>query len=650
MATTNVNTDANRLKTLQDKWLGGSRAALNLQDKIWWGASTITPTVTSTPTVNQDGATVFSHTIDIPEPEKVVIGWDSTSPTPTGWNDKNYNWQTFTSTTKSSTPTIESSLTDTSWGWTPWSSTSIWGSPSTTTKSSDKATQTENTTNNVVTEATAQYDRNKITDRNQYENQRLAYEAAAMETDTELKRFQLEREKLAKDEQDRINKKAEEDAANLKVLQDKERIANEASVASAQAKADAEERELQIANDIELQKSNVAFAKLWLNLSTAAATQAQQIYTTWVYNLSKLKTENAFKMANLQVEVAKVEFDHTTKINDIINKSSEDSYKIRKTLSDEVHSIKNSITSNRLERQQRIDETIDNYQKAIYENQNNVVDGISKANDALNKQVQGYYTTLKTKEAYNQEKIDTFVMNGSWYQMTPYKQNEYERSAWLPNWTISRKITGIIGSQIYKQAQELTWLKGITFSSWTYSLMISEAQNLTQSWVPFETAINQVISKYISESPEYQNALAKQRKDATIKASGWGGGASYWTAQPKEVYVDGKLQIVQFLPWTKWNVGKYVYNDGTPVTWPISDGGGGASYWTAQPKEVYVDGKLQVVQFLPWTKWNVGKYVNNDGTPVTWTISDVWENTADKKLSLSESIKAALAAKKTPTK
>jgi len=304
-------------------------------------------------------------------------------------------------------------------------------------------------------------------------------------------------------------------------------------------------------------------------------------------------------MANLQVEVAKVEFDHTTKINDIINKSSEDSYKIRKTLSDEVHSIKNSITSNRLERQQRIDETIDNYQKAIYENQNNVVDGISKANDALNKQVQGYYTTLKTKEAYNQEKIDTFVMNGSWYQMTPYKQNEYERSAWLPNWTISRKITGIIGSQIYKQAQELTWLKGITFSSWTYSLMISEAQNLTQSWVPFETAINQVISKYISESPEYQNALAKQRKDATIKASGWGGGASYWTAQPKEVYVDGKLQVVQF---------------------------------------------------LPWTKWNVGKYVNNDGTPVAWTISDVWENTADKKLSLSESIKAALAAKKTPTK
>jgi hypothetical protein len=66
----------------------------------------------------------------------------------------------------------------------------------------------------------------------------------------------------------------------MQALQDKERAANEASIAAAQAKAESAEREMMIAYDIELQKANVAFAKMVLTMSTAAVTSAQQIYTT----------------------------------------------------------------------------------------------------------------------------------------------------------------------------------------------------------------------------------------------------------------------------------------------------------------------------------------------------------------------------------
>jgi hypothetical protein len=66
----------------------------------------------------------------------------------------------------------------------------------------------------------------------------------------------------------------------MQALQDKERAANEASIAAAQAKAESAEREMMIAYDIELQKANVAFAKMGLTMSTAAVTSAQQIYTT----------------------------------------------------------------------------------------------------------------------------------------------------------------------------------------------------------------------------------------------------------------------------------------------------------------------------------------------------------------------------------
>ena len=616
MATTNVNTDADRLKTLQDKGLWDSRAALNLQSKIGGGSNTMTPSVSPTAEKNKAQYEANKATRDaIRESSDQLLAFTDAvtsdvqsidqgkTTTPLG----SLGGQTYEElasaalTSRGQTPSMKiasntvSSKTDTWSGYSQWNSSSVaWWWTGGTSTPKDSATATQDTTNKVINETTSQYEANKKIDQNQYENQRLAAEAYAMETDTELKRFELEKSKLAAEEDARIKAKAANDAANLQVLQQKEREANEAAVAAAKAKADAQEREMQIANDIELQKSNVAFAKLWLNLSTAAVTQAQQIYTTWIYNLAKLKTENAFKLADLQVSVAKVEFDHTAKINDIINKSAEDSYNIRKKLSDEIHTIKNSITMNRLERQQMIDKAVDDYQEAIYNNQDKVMSSISKANDTLSDQIKSYYETLSVKEKYNSEKIDTLITSGKWYAMTPYAQTQYEKGAGLPTWTVARKINAVIGSKIYTQAQELTWLKWITFNSGTYSLMITEAQNLTQSGVPFETAINQVISKYINESPEYKAALAKAKKDATIKA--WGGGDSYWTSQPKEVYVDGKLQVVQFIPWTKWNV------------------------------------------------W---KYVNNDGTPVTWTITDVWENTADKKLSLSESIKAAIAAKKT---
>ena len=94
------------------------------------------------------------------------------------------------------------------------------------------------------------------------EQQKLAAEAKAMETDTELKRFQIEKEQLAAEE-DRIQKEtARKEAANYQALQEKERASNEASIAAAQAKADANERELQISNDISLAQSRIAFDKL----------------------------------------------------------------------------------------------------------------------------------------------------------------------------------------------------------------------------------------------------------------------------------------------------------------------------------------------------------------------------------------------------
>ena len=415
-----------------------------------------------------------------------------------------------------------------------WNTSTItWGSFWTGSSNGKQTTQqvVEWQTNRVLWDAVANYDANNTLDRTQYEQQKLAAEAKAMETDTELKRFQMEKEQLAAQEDANQKLAAQQEASNMKALQEKERAANEASVAAAQAKADAAERELRIANDIELQKSNVAFAKMWLTLSTAAVTSAQQIYTTWIYNLSKLKSENAFQLADLQVAVAKVEFDHTKVINDIINKSSDKSYEIRKKLNDDIHTIKNSIIDNRFERQKNIDKAIDTYQEAISKNEDEVLDKMNKANKTLQDNVDTFYGNLKKKEEYNTSKISTLVSSGKWYAMSPIARSQYEKGAGLPTWTVARQVQSAIGTKIYTQAQEITGLKWISFTSADYNAMLTEAQRLAELGTPLDTAINQVVTQYLNKSPEYQSALAKSRK-AGQPSGKWGGG---WSTSSKFV-------------------------------------------------------------------------------------------------------------------
>lgn len=441
-------------------------------------------------------------------------------------------------------PTVNTNTTNQGNTNTQWNTSTItWGSLGAGSNGKQTTQQVvEWQTNRVLWDAVNNYDTNNTIDRTQFEQQKLAAEAKAMETDTELKRFQMEKEQLAAQEDANQKLAAAQEAANMKALQEKERAANEASVAAAQAKADAAERELQIANDIELQKSNVAFAKMGLTLSTAAVTSAQQIYTTWIYNLSKLKSENAFQLADLQVAVAKVEFDHTKVINDIINKSSDKSYEIRKKLNDDIHTIKNSIIDNRFERQKNIDKAIDTYQEAIKANEDEVLDKMNKANKTLQDNVDTFYSNLKKKEEYNTSKISTLVSSGKWYAMSPIARSQYEKGAGLPTGTVARQVQSAIGTKIYTQAQQLTGLKWVTFSSADYNSMLTEAQRLAELGVPLDTAINQVVTQYLDKSPEYQAALAKARKagQPSGRWGGWGSTSSKFVSYQTLMWPDNK--------------------------------------------------------------------------------------------------------------
>lgn len=406
-----------------------------------------------------------------------------------------------------------------------------------------------NQTNRVVSDIWHNYDVNKATDLTQLDNQVGQANKTADANQAELVRYQLEKQKLADEEIASSNIRAEKEAANMKVVQDTENVSNAAAITDARAKSASAERELEIANDVELQKSNVAFAKLWLTLSTASITSAQQIFTTWVYNLSKLKADDAFKLADLQVSVAKTEFEHTQAINKIIDWASEKSYSIRKELNNWIHEIQNSLIQNTTDRQNNIDKAIDTYQLNIKNNEADVLDKMNRANDALSHNVKSLYERKAVIEKYNTDKINTFVTSWKWVAMTPQAQIQYEKWAWLPTGTVARQVTAMIGSKIYTLAKSNTWLKGITFSSWDYATMNTEAQRLINMGVPLDTSIDQVLNEFVSNTPEYRAAMAKANKAWMVKWS-WG---KWWTKASYTyqtiIWQDWKPHRIEAIKW-----------------------------------------------------------------------------------------------------
>lgn len=382
----------------------------------------------------------------------------------------------------------------------------------------NKAWLVEDKTNQVLWDTMSNYSANKTIDKTQLDDTKLSVEASSLALDVELKRKQLEDIELAKEE-DRIQKqKATDDANNLAALQLVEREQGAALIASTQAKNDSVERETAIQNEIALQQSYTAMGKLWLTLSTVGINSAQKINTDWLYNLAKLKTENAYNLSSLKVQVAKVEFDHTTAINKIVNDSSNKSYAIRKTLNDDIHKINNSIIDNRLSRVEKINAAVDAYQKATEDNEANTLKLVQSAATTLDDITKSMYETLKVKESYSQDKINTLATSGKWFTLTPAKRLAAEVAAWLPKGTVVAQVKANIGKWI---ADKLEWIAGI--SAGKINWLIYEALKLMDTW---GYGMDAAISVALTNSPEYQTQL----KLAEAKKNKVSSGGSKWSS------------------------------------------------------------------------------------------------------------------------
>lgn len=595
MATIDNSPEA-RLARLQAKWQWTWTVAQNLQKSVNAQGTNPAPTTWAWAIVPTPTEPTFTY---VNNPDGTPV--DTSVPTQT-----NVPTQTPTQFTPTAT-----NVRQTSWMQTTWASVDT--NDATTQNISDMQSVIKSTENATVAENKSQQNlTNELNaiDTAQLETKKKDAEANQAEFKAIQEQQIAEKTKNEMDYQAELQRQQDEDVSALKTLQESENAQNQAAAAELKAKNDSAEHEMQIQNELGLQRSSIAFAKLWLAFSGAAINTATQIFDTWVYNLAKLKTGNAKNYADLQVKINKTAFEHKQEINKIITSNSEAIFRSKERLRDFIGAAQNNILNNKAQTQKSIQDAIDKFKSEKQTREDKMWSDMNKANDRLLASTKEYQKTIDFTNETNKKKIDSLVTNGQWNSLSPQQRIELEKAAGIPAWTTQNTIVAKTTQMITDWLNAIIW-KAVGVPPVILNKMHLEVQRMLKLNVPMNTAVKMAIEKYKSTIPQVkqiEDAEANKKFLATEKAD------IENRLKLSQIEKNQAAAIKSMKTWTKW-------------TW--------GSGWTKPTKlqSKYFD----IEDETGWTSLNIlGKTINIPWTKkkksVQWSYNPVtWDYTYEGK-------------------
>lgn len=391
----------------------------------------------------------------------------------------------------------------------------------------------------------------------------------------------------------RENQEAEIEA--LRIQQDSENVANQAAATDMRVKTEKAERELQIANDIALQKSSIAFAKLGLSFSWAAINQAQEIFTTWMYNLSSLKSSNAKNYADLQVKINSVQFDHIRQIGTLVVETAEKEFASKERLRQFIGDTQNNILKDKKDAQKEIQDAITTYKTERQAREDKLYTDMNNANSNLQKATKDIEATVSATQTSAKKNIDMLINNGQWSSLSVAQKNELETAAGIPVGTTANTITSKTTASINDRLKDITWTN-VVVPPVILAKMHTEIKRSMDLGVPMNTATQQVVDKYANSIP----AVKAAKEAAALKGKQTAAEIALTEAKTKKELSDIEIDKAKLAIDAKKAAS--------------AGGGGGSSTNTKFSKAEFLDGNGVSVA---WSYDSVsGKYFDASGRQV----------------------------------
>ena len=328
--------------------------------------------------------------------------------------------------------------------------------------------------------------------------------AKEQETLANTRKTQLENEAAEKIavETDSFNRyKAIEDTSFAK-----QKEYDAAAIAAAQAKAIEAENAAEVQNDVARQQAAVSLNKLGLVMSTAGINLIQSTHAQGALKLAALRSENAFKVAGLQIDANKAETAHALKINSAIDTAKRNTVSYKETASEKIYAIQNDLTKTKLEKDRAISKLKDDYYDFRVKTKKDIYDVTLKANEDLAKETERLQKMVDAKKAEAKKEASSLISSGKWQSMTPTQKAYYEQRAGVQPGAMEAEVNAQITTKMNAGLEFFTKAFGVNLSdvdSETLAKAQREVMGRMKLGYDIDTAVMYGLS-IIKNSPKFK--------------------------------------------------------------------------------------------------------------------------------------------------
>mgnify|MGYP001765728770 CR=1 FL=1 len=334
-------------------------------------------------------------------------------------------------------------------------------------------------------------------------------DAIVKESDTKLAQLETEQKALV----------IKQEAEQLKILKAQKAISEkkiEQEAALQKSKDDKALRAADKANRVALLQSSVAYNKLWLTFSSWAINTSQQIARDWILAIADLQIQASYNQAQIAYKWEELALEYTSKMNDVINSSTDKQIAVDKDTANRIYNTQNSLLLSEKEKNAEITRITENYRNEKRDRADNLFNEIKAAkNDILNKAKEIEWE-LRAEEERNKAKIEDKLTSWEWSSMSIEEKEKMANAAWTSVTEIDKKMDNAIQTTAYSKAKAIMW-NDFMFTKEENILVKEYVDNLVNSWVWLEEAIDRAVNNVVRNNPEYDKI--KKLKDAEYNKS-----------------------------------------------------------------------------------------------------------------------------------
>lgn len=404
-----------------------------------------------------------------------------------------------------------------------------WDAIETMTWAPVSAPPSETTTSYIDTLKGSIWDVNKdIEDRTKEMNNRDAEDKAYLWDKTEAAiTEQAKKDAIVKENDAKLaNLEAEQkalvikqEAEQLKILKAQKALSEkkiEQEAALQKSKDDKALRAADKANRVALLQSSVAYNKLWLTFSSWAINTSQQIARDWILAIADLQIQASYNQSQIAIKWEELALEYTSKMNDVINSATDKQIAVDKDTANRIYNTQNSLLLSEKEKNAEITRLTENYRNEKRTRADNLFSEIKNAKIDILNRTKEIEWEMRAEEERNKAKIEDKLTSWEWASMSIEEKEKMANAAWTSVTEIDKKMDNAIQTTAYSKAKSIMW-DDFMFTKEENILVKEYVDNLVNSWVWLEEAIDRAVNNVIRNNPEYDKI--KKLKDAEYNKS-----------------------------------------------------------------------------------------------------------------------------------